>query len=251
MAYYNGTDDDAFFGFYLNGQYHRNWALNDFNRTIQYVQSFVYQLPFGKGKRFLNSGSRALDKIIGGWQIEGILTIMTGLPFTVTYSSTYLNLNQGGINTPDQVDPTVKILHGINTGNPWFDTSAFAPPPCQSATPTAACPTGAADQVGGAAQQVGNVGRNSMIGPGFFNLNSALAKTTKFGERVAMQLRLETVNTTNTPQFANPTAANLTCCTANNANFGTITSTLSSGSGSVNAGTGAPRSVQLAVKFTF
>jgi hypothetical protein len=248
MAYYNGGDDDAFYGFYLKGQYHRNWALNDFNRTVQYVQGFVYQLPFGRGKRFLNSGSRALDKIIGGWQVEGILTIMTGLPFTVTYSSTYLNLNQGGTNTPQQVDPTVQILHGINVGNPWFNTSAFAPPPCQSATPTTACPTGAADQVGGAAQQVGNVGRNSLIGPGFFNLNSALAKTTKFGERVAMQLRLETVNTTNTPQFANP---NTTCCTANNANFGTITSTLSSGSGSVNAGTGAPRSVQLAVKFTF
>ena len=252
MAYYNGGDDDGFYGFYLAGQYHRNWALNDFNRTVEYVQSFVYQLPFGNGKRFLNSTPRGLDKIISGWQTEGILTVMTGLPFTVTYSSTYLNLNQGGNNTPEQVDQTVKILYGINTasngGSPWFDTTAFAPPPCQSATPTAACPTGAPDQVPGAAQQVGNVGRNSLIGPGFFNLNAALAKTTQFGERLTMQLRLETVNTTNTPQFANP---NTTCCTANNANFGYVTSTLSSGSGSVNAGTGAPRSLQLAVKFTF
>lgn len=252
MAYYNGGDDDGFYGFYLNGQYHRNWALNDFNRTIEYVQSFVYQLPFGEGKRFLSSSPRGLEKIVSGWQLEGILTVMTGLPFTVTYSSTYLNLNQGGTNTPVQVDPTVQVLYGINTasngGSPWFNTSAFAPPPCQSATPTAACPTGAADQINGAAQQVGNVGRNSMIGPGFFNLNAALAKTTQLGERVAMQLRLETVNTTNTPQFANP---NTTCCTANNANFGYVTSTLSSGSGSVNAGTGGPRSVQLAVKFTF
>ncbi len=251
MAYYNGGDDDGFYGFYLNGQYHRNWGLNDFNRTVEFVQSYVYQLPFGQGKRFLNSGPRGLNKIIGGWQIEGILTVMTGLPFTVTYSSTYLNLAQGGTNTPEQVGPAT-ILYGINTasngGSPWFNTSAFAPPPCQSATPSAACPTGAADQAPGAAQQVGNVGRNSMIGPGFFNLNAALAKTTQFGERVAMQLRLETVNTTNTPQFANPNAS---CCTANNANFGYVTSTLSSGSGSVNAGTGAPRSIQLAVKFTF
>ncbi len=252
MAYYNGGDDDGFYGFYLNGQYHRNWARNDFNRTIEYVQSYVYQLPFGKGKRFLGSASPVVDKIAGGWQIEGILTVMTGLPFTVTYSSTYLNLNQGGTNTPEQVLPNVNILYGINTtsngGSPWFNTAAFAPPPCQSATPTTACPTGAVDQVAGAAQQTGNVGRNSMTGPGFFNLNAALAKSTQFGERLTMQLRLETVNTTNTPQFANPNAS---CCTANNANFGAITSTLSSGSGSVNAGTGAPRSVQLAVKFTF
>ncbi|HZS55359.1 MAG TPA: TonB-dependent receptor, partial [Bryobacteraceae bacterium] len=252
MAYYNGGDDDGFYGFYLNGQYHRNWARTDFNRTVSYVQSFVYQLPFGKGKPFLNSASPVLDKIVGGWQIQGILTVMTGLPFTVTYSSTYLNLAQGGTNTPEQVAPNVKILYGINTasngGSPWFDTTAFAPPPCQSATPTAACPTGAADQVAGAAQQVGNVGRNSMIGPGFFNLSAALAKTVQFNERMAMQFRLETINTTNTPQFANP---NTTCCTSNNANFGYVTSTLSSGSGSINAGTGGPRTLQLAVKLTF
>jgi Carboxypeptidase regulatory-like domain len=251
MAYYNGGDDDGFYGFYLAGQYHRNWALNDFNRTVSYVQSYVYQLPFGKGKKFLHGASRTLDMFVGGWQIEGILTVMTGLPFTVTYSSTYLNLAQGGTNTPEQVAP-VTITHGINTtsngGSPWFSTASFAAPPCQSATPSGSCGTGAVDQVAGAAQQVGDVGRNSMIGPGFFNLNAALAKTMQFSERVRLQLRFETVNTTNTPQFANPNAS---CCTANNANFGTITGTISSGSGSVNAGTGNPRTIQLAAKLTF
>jgi hypothetical protein len=252
MAYYNGGDDDGFYGFYLNGQYHRNWGLNDFNRTVTFVQSYVYQLPFGKGKHLLGSASRGLDMIVGGWQIEGILTVMTGTPFTVTYSSTYLNLDQGGTNTPIEVDPSVQILHGINTtsngGAPWFNPAAFAAPPCQSATPSPSCPTGAIDQIGGAAQQVGNVGRNSMIGPGFFNLNAALSKTMHFSERVALQLRLETINTTNTPQFANP---NGSCCTANNANFGFVTGTVGSGSGSVNAGTGGPRSLQLAAKLTF
>ncbi len=251
MAYYNGGDDDGFYGFYLNGQYHRNWAKNDFNRTVSFVQSYVYQLPFGKGKHFLNSASHALDMFVGGWQVEGILTAMTGLPFTVTYSSTYLNLSQGGTNTPIQVAP-VNFLHGINTtsngGSAWFDPTAFAAPPCQSATPTASCPTGAPDQINGAAQQVGNVGRNSLTGPAFFNLNAALAKTAHFSDRVTLQLRLETVNTTNTPQFANPNGG---CCTSNNANFGFVTGTIGSGSGSVNAGTGGPRSLQLAAKLTF
>jgi hypothetical protein len=63
-----------------------------------------------------------------------------------------------------------------------------------------------------------------------------------------LQLRFETVNTTNTPQFSNP---NATCCTANNANFGAVTGTISSGSGSINAGTGSPRTLQLGAKFTF
>ena len=116
MAYYNGGDDDGFYGFYLNGQYHRNWGLNDFNRTVTFVQSYVYQLPFGKGKtvpelRF----ERAETWFVGGWQIEGILTVMTGTPFTVTYSSTYLNLAQGGTNTPESSGSDVQILHGINT----------------------------------------------------------------------------------------------------------------------------------------
>jgi hypothetical protein len=252
MAYYNGGDDDGFYGFYLNGQYHRNWGLNDFNRYITFVQSYVYQLPFGKGKAFLNSAPRAADMIIGGWQLEGILTVMTGTPFTVTYSSSYLNIAQSGNNTPVQVASSVNLLHGINTtsngGSAWFDPTAFAAPPCQSTTATAGCTTGAPDQAPGAYQQIGNVGRNSMIGPGFFNVNLALSKTTQFTERVAMQLRLETVNTTNTPQFSNPNGG---CCTSNNANFGFVTGTVSSGSGSVNSGTGGPRSIQLAVKFTF
>ncbi len=251
MAYYNGGDDDGFYGFYLKGQYHRNWGLNDFNRTVTFVQSYVYQLPFGTGKQFMGGASHAMNMIVGGWQIEGILTVMTGTPFTVTYSSTYLNLSQGGTNTPVQVAPVQK-LGGINTvsngGSAWFSPASFAPPPCQSPTPTAACPTGAIDQVAGAAQQVGNVGRNSMIGPGFFNINGAIAKTIEFNEHMRVQFRLETVNTTNTPQFSNPNGG---CCTANNANFGYVTGTVGSGSGSVNAGTGGPRSVQLAGKFTF
>jgi len=251
MSYFNGGDDDGFYGFYLNGQYHRNWGLTDFNRYVTFVQSYVYQLPFGKGQRFLGSGSRALDAVVGGWQVQGVLTLMTGTPFTVTYSSTYLNLASGGTNTPVQVGPAT-ILHGINTlsngGSAWFDPNAFAAPPCQSATPTAACPTGAADQINGAAQQVGNVGRNSMIGPGFFNLNFSVSKNIRFNERIGLQLRAETVNLTNTPQFANPNGG---CCTANNANFGYITSTLSSGSGSINGGTGGPRSIQLGAKLTF
>jgi hypothetical protein len=252
MSTYNGGDDDGCYCFYLNGQYNRNYALNDFNRTLTFVQSYVYQLPFGKGKAFLNGAPTAVDKIIGGWQLEGILTVMTGTPFTVTYSSSYLNLAQGGTNTPIQVDPSVAILHGINTanlgGSPWFDTTAFVAPPCQSATPTAACPTGAVDQAAGAAQQVGNVGRNSMIGPGFFNVNAALSKTTQLTERASMQLRFETVNMTNTPQFANPNSG---CCTSNNANFGAVTGTVGSGTGSINSGSGNPRSVQLAVRFVF
>jgi hypothetical protein len=242
MGYQTG-DDGGPVGFYLAGQGHRNWARNDFDRKFTFVQSYVYQLPFGKGKAFLSSAPEAVNKVVGGWQIEGILTVMTGTPVNFTgYTSTYLNA-PGNTNTAQQLVQDVPILHGINTvangGSAWFDPNAFGPAPCQSATPTTACPNG---------QQLGNIGRNSMTGPGFFNLNFAMSKTVPITERVGMQLRFETINLTNTPQFSNP---NTSCClSTGSTNFGTITGTVGSGSG-VNAGTGGPRSAQVAVKFTF
>ena len=243
MGYQTG-DDGGPFGFYLAGQGHRNWGRNDYDRTYTFVQSYIYELPFGKGKHFLNSTPGAVNSIIGGWKLQGVLTVMTGTPFNVTYSTTYLNESGSSQNTPVQVNPSVSILHGINTlsngGSAWFDPTAFAPPPCQSATPTAACPNG---------QQLGNVGRNALTGPGFFNLNLTLAKDTKLTERVGMQIRLETFNTTNTAQFGNP---NGSCCTANNANFGFVTGVLNAGSnGSEISGVGVNRYLQLGVKFTF
>jgi hypothetical protein len=240
MSYANGSDDNGFYGFYQAGQGRRNYIRNNYDRKFTFVQSYIYELPFGKGKAFLNSVPAAANYIIGGWKLQGTLTVMTGTPFSISYSSTYLN-EPGTTNTAQQVASSVNILHGINTtsngGSAWFDPTAFAAPPCQSSTVSSACPSG---------QVVGNVGANSMTGPGFFDVNLALAKDTKITERVGLQLRVETQNLTNTAQFSNPSGS---CCTANNANFGFVTGTLGSGSG-VN-GTGGGRSLQLAVKVTF
>jgi hypothetical protein len=240
MGYQTG-DDGGLQGFYLTGQGHRNWGRNDFDRAFTFVQSYVYQLPFGKDKHFLKSAR--LNPIFGGWQLQGILTMMSGQPFNITYSATYLNA-PGNQNTPLQVTPSVSVLHGINSksngGSPWFDPNAFIAPPCQSATPTSACPNG---------QQLGNIGRNSLTGPGFFNLNLTLAKNTKLTERLGMELRLETFNTTNTTAFANP---NGSCCTSNNANFGYVTGVLNpGGNGTEITGVGVNRYIELGVKFTF
>ena len=166
-----------------------------------------------------------------------------GKPFNITYSATYLNA-PGNTNTPVQVTPSVSILHGINTasngGSPWFDPNAFIAPPCQSATPTSACPNG---------QQLGTIGRNALTGPGFFNLNLTLSKNTRLTERVGMELRLETFNTTNTTAFGNP---NGSCCTSNNANFGYVTGVLNpGGNGTEITGVGVNRYLELGVKFTF
>ena len=214
------TADDGGFLFYVDFQ--RNYARTDFDRAFSYVQSFVYQLPWGKGQRWMNSG--LLSTILGNWQLAGIISAYSGTPLTFTVGG---NNNNGGslktpgnTQTPNQVAP-IQVLHGINT-NPWLTTSSFTQP------------------VGAV---FGNVGRNVISGPGLFALNLSLFKVFKITERWQFELRCDSFNLTNTPQFANP-STDITSST-----FGRVTSTLSSGTG-VN-GTGGGRALQLGAKLTF
>jgi len=211
-------DDDGGLTFYINQS--RNYARNDFDRTHTFVQSIVYDLPFGKGKRFVSSGVGAA--IVGGWRISSFLTLMSGLPLFFTASSGGL-LAPGNTQTPNLVAP-VQILHGIGTSNPWFSTSSFA------------APTGDA---------FGNVGRNYLSGPGFFNLDAALSKSIHFTERFSLDLRLEALGATNTPQFyfnntnGTPSGGTAAGTTLGSNSFGDITS--ASGG----------RQLQLGLKFNF
>jgi len=207
------TDDDGGLAFYTNLR--RNYARNDFDRTQTFVQSVVYELPFGRGKRWVSSGVGAA--IVGGWRVSSFLTLMSGLPLYFTASSTSL-LAPGNTQTPELVAP-VKILHGIGIGNPWFSTSSFAP---------------------AAGDSFGNVGRNYLSGPGFFNLDAALSKSIRFTERFNLDLRLEAFGVTNTPQFFFA------------ANGGTAAGTTlaSSSFGDITSATGG-RTLQLGAKLTF
>ena len=214
MDYQSG--DDGALLFYINVR--RDYARADFDRKFNFNQSYVYALPFGKGKRWLSGGPA--QWVLGNWQLSGILTLMSGMPVTVTASGSSLN-TPGETQTANQVAP-VQILKGINTGNLWFSTSSFAQP------------TGVA---------FGNTGRNIFSGPGLFALNASVFKNIKVGERVNIEVRGESFNLTNTPQFGQPQGL------LTNATFGYVTSTLGSGTG-VN-GVGGGRSVQLGMKVSF
>jgi hypothetical protein len=213
MDFQSGDDG----GLVFNVNKERNYARADFDRTLNYVQSYIYQLPFGHGKRFL--ADNFAGKIIGGWQVSGILSARTGTPLTITANNS-LNLPVS-TQTADQIAP-IQILHGINVGNPWFSKDSFMTP------------------VG---QVWGTMGRNVFSGPSLFALNVSLIRRIRIQERYELQLRADSLNVTNTPQFNNP-ETNMT-----KANFGYITGTLSSGTG-VN-GTGGGRVVTGGVKLTF
>jgi hypothetical protein len=216
--------DDGALDFYINIR--RNYARADFDRTFNFNQSYVYSLPFGKGKRWLSSGPASW--VLGNWQLSGILTLMSGFPFTVSASGSSLN-TPGETQTANQVAP-VQILHGIGVGNQWFSTSSFAQP------------TGAV---------FGNTGRNILSGPGLFALNASVFKNFKIGERVNIELRGESFNVTNTAEFtllATPGASN-NQVSLTSSTFGYVTQTIGSGTG-VN-GTGGGRAVQLGLKVNF
>lgn len=214
MGFQSG--DDGGLTFFLNQR--RNYAPTDFNRPKVWVQSFVWQMPFGPGKRWLTSG--LAGNVIGGWQLTSSYTIAAGTPFTVTANGGTLN-TPGSSQTADQLSD-VSYPKGINVGNPWFSTSSFGQP------------TGV---------RFGTSGRNIIFGPGMFGMNASLVKKFKIGERIGFELRGEAFQLTNTPQFSNPSAS-LTSST-----FGYVTGTIGSGSG-VN-GTGGGRALQLGTKITF
>ncbi len=214
LGYQSGDDGGLAQNWYINQR--RNYARNDYDRTHTFVQSYVYDLPIGKGKKFLSSGP--LSQVLGGWKLNGILTLMTGTPLTISASGTALN-TPGNNQTADQVKP-VSILHGINIGSPWFDPTSFTQPTAPGV--------------------FGNSGRNIFDGPGFYNLDASLFKVISIRERYKLEIRGEAFSLTNTPQFSNPnTGVNNYNADPTKNTFGVVT------------GAGGGRSLQLGARMTF
>jgi hypothetical protein len=187
-------------------------ASSGFDIRHRFTYSTNYALPVGKGERF-DLGNPAANMILGGWKMNGILTLQTGLPFTAVMAAPVSN---AGGSRPD-------ALRDASIANPdparWFDTSFNQP--------------GAA---WGEPQQFtfGNAGRNTLRGPGRTNLDFSLFKDFPVNERVNVQFRAEFFNISNTPQFSQPNAS------IGNPNAGIIT-----------AIEGNPRQVQFGLRLSF
>jgi len=192
--------------------FQRNYAVLGNNRKHTFVQSYVYEFPFGKNKKWLNSGVPAA--IFGGWQTNGVISVESGTPFSVTASANSLNAPS---NTQlANINGHFKALKGIGASSPWFDTSVFSQPT------TAA---------------LGNTGLNGFIGPGWFGWDASMGKHISFTDRVVLELRAEAFSLTNTPTFGNPSSS------VSNGDFGQING--NSGGASNN------RQMELSGKITF
>src|SRR5262249_55070807 len=100
-------------------------GLSAFDFRYRWTNSFLYELPFGKGKKMLGGGNRVVDAFVGGWQLGGILTLQAGFPFSVNCSSnpTYQNNDTTCRADAVGIDPS---LSGDQRGpNKWFNTAAF------------------------------------------------------------------------------------------------------------------------------
>src|SRR5215510_3403762 len=165
-----------------------NYTWSDFDRRHVFQGTYTYELPFGKGKKYLSRMPSILDHVIGGWQMAGTVLWMTGRPFTV-YS---------GINTLSNVVQSTADCNGCtrNSGslvlesgrNFWFDAatrSKFSQPVTGS---------------------IGNTGRNFFLAPNYFQWDSSLSKRFRITEKVSFQFRVDARNVLNHPSFDNPTA---------------------------------------------
>jgi Carboxypeptidase regulatory-like domain len=228
MGYIVGDDGNNLL-FYTN--FRRNYAPLDFDRTSNFEQSFTYDLPFGRGHSMMSSGIG--NVFLGGWKISGIISVVSGTPFTVATNGS--NLNTPGTTQTGQLTGAYHVIHAVGSSAHWFD-------PTQFTTPTGCPATCTAQNVG-----LGNTGRNQFRGPGYIQNNFSLFKNFNLYRETSMETRIEAFQLTNSPQFANPTSNN--CCTATSS-FGTVTGTVGSGQGAVN-GIGGGRTLQASVHFLF
>lgn len=178
-----GANNDSGLFFNTPTALARNRSLLNFDRPHNLRLSGVYELPFGKGKSWLQGGIPAL--LAGGWQVNGIYSAYSGSPFTVTTSGTSLNA-PGNSQVADQVKTDVQMTGGTGPGQSWFDPFAFAP------VTTA---------------RFGNAGLNILRGPSYFNLDLGVFRNFAIREKINLQFRAEAFNATNTPHFNNPGTA--------------------------------------------
>ena len=172
-----------------------NKGLSGYNVPHRFVASGLYDLPFGKGKRFLSNASRFGNALAGGWSLTGIYTLQSGFWFSPTTSVNSANTESGTLR-PDRLR-NGNLPTDQRTRLHWFDTTAFVQP---------------------GAYLFGNAGRNILEGPGLKNFDLGLLKDTPITERQKLQFRAEFFNAWNNVNFGLP-AANIAAGTV-----GTISS---------------------------
>jgi len=169
------------------------WSPSYFDATHIFSYSGVWELPFGRNRRFGANWSRSLDAVLGQWQLSGILNLRSGLPLTITA------LDRSG--TGSRGPRADRIADGkgpreVGPGKTWLDKQAFRQP---------------------VAGTLGSSGNGVVRGPGFKAGDVSVQKSFRVSESKRLEFRAELFNLTNTPQFNRPNLA------VQSATFGEVT----------------------------
>jgi carboxypeptidase family protein/TonB-dependent receptor-like protein len=161
--------------------YDLNRSVSDFDRPHNLHITGITELPFGPSRRWL-SDRGALSQIVGGWQVNNVLSFYSGTPFSVTASGTSLNAPESD-QRADLVNPDVQILGGIGRNSAYFDPLAFRP---------------VTDA------RFGTAPFNLLRGPGVASWDLGVFRQLQLQGSANLQIRMEAFNITNRPRFSNP-----------------------------------------------
>jgi len=184
---------------YYNIDATQAYGPNDNHRSHVYTLASVMELPFGKGRKFLSGAGKAMDTVLGGWQMNVIYSWQSGLPFTPSYRDCNADRDTGWCR-PDLVG---NWKPDNPTANEWFITTAQG-----GSTITPLTTNGQTIGPWRRPQRgtFGNVGRNRLLGPSFQQFDMSLQKTFNVTERFKAQFRAEMFNVPNKVNLANPNA---------------------------------------------
>ena len=197
---------------------HRDWGPSALNPAHQASLSALYEMPFGRGQRWLGHAGGWENKLIGGWQVNGIVTLLSGFPFTPVAGSN--RSGDGDTRNPDRpsLNPNFSgsVILGKQTG--WYDPKAFILP---------------------TAGTYGSLGRGVFTGPGLAEVDFSVFKNTSISERTNLQFRTEFFNLLNRANLGNPN----TTVFSNGA--------ISSSAGVITTLATQPRQIQFGLKLIF
>ncbi len=188
-------------------------SVSAFDLTHVFTGSVVYELPFGTGKRFA-TGHRGLDYVLGNWQVNTIVSLRSGLPYTLGVSGDIANTGNANPTGPYE---RLNLVGNPYLSNPtpgeWFNTAAFAVP---------------------APFTYGNLGRNTFRSDWGKNVDFSLFREFPIRESISLEFRAEAFNLTNTPVYGIPVS------NYSSPNFGQVLNVANS-----------PRQLQFALKLYF
>jgi hypothetical protein len=157
-----------------------DWGVSDYDVPVRFVGNATYDLPFGKGRPLLANAGHGINYLVGGWQVNAIVTFSAGQYGTATLNTDWLNIGSFSQSRPN-IDKS-KATVGRKVPTQYFNAAAFTIPTTHIE---------------------GNAGRNSLEQPGYDNWDTSLFKTLPIHESINFQMRFEFFNTFNHTQFGN------------------------------------------------